>query len=451
MNHLAHIADRVINRPLMLLPEKLALISSVLEGRIGIDASDLKAVSAEGLIPTPDASRFVGTFEAIDPENPRAGKKPYRTTSDGTAIIPIIGSLVNRGSFMDVMSGILSYERLKRDIGMAANDKDVRTIVLDIDSPGGEAVGAFEAAAVVADAGKVKPVTAIANGLCCSAAYAIASAATRIVASPSSVVGSVGVVLLHLDNSHRLHEDGIVPTLIQAGARKTDGNPYKPLTDEVRGELKAEVERFMDLFVAGVAAGRAGMTEESIRATEARTYIGADAVEVGFADVVGTFESVIQELARGGGSGRSAKPTRGTRMSDTTNQPEASGITQSQVDAAVEAARTEARAGGVAEGVAAERGRFKAVTSSEHYAGREKAALHMLTTTDMAAEAITGVLAGLPADAPAAPAASSMPAGRSQDAPGGLAVVSSNSPEAPAASEFEKGKQLAARALHKTA
>jgi ClpP class serine protease len=163
----------------MILPDKLALISSVLGGRIGIDASDLKAVSTEGLIPTPDESRFVGTFEPVDPENPRAGRKPYRTTSDGTAIIPIIGSLVNRGSFMDVLSGILSYEILKRDIGMAASDKAVKAIVLDIDSPGGEAVGAFEAAEVVADAAKVKQVTAVANGLCCSAAYAIASAATR--------------------------------------------------------------------------------------------------------------------------------------------------------------------------------------------------------------------------------------------------------------------------------
>lgn len=291
MNLLLHIAGLVINTPLMVTPTKLATIVSLLDGRIGIDALSTG-------IPAPQGSRYVGEFEPIDQNNPKAGRKPYRTTADGTAVVAIIGTLVNRGSYLDALSGITSYEKLKRDVALAAADQDVHTIVLDIDSPGGEATGAFEAADGVAVAAKLKPVVAVANGLCCSAAFAIASAATRIIASPSSVIGSVGVVLLHVDHSQQLNRAGLKPTLIHAGARKVDGSPYVPLTDEVTLELQSYVERVMDLFVAGVARGRPGLTEAAIRATEARVYLGADAVAVGFADAVGTFEDIVTELAR---------------------------------------------------------------------------------------------------------------------------------------------------------
>jgi signal peptide peptidase SppA len=291
MNFAPHIAARVLNVPLMIMPEKLAAISAVLESRIGIDADSLQQMAA--LAPqAPQGSPYIGDYD-VNPNDPRGGRKPYRTTQNGIAIVPIIGSLVNRGSFLDVLSGICSYEKTKFLLASAAADPDVRAIVLDIDSPGGEAIGAFETAEAVRSAAKIKTVVATANGLCCSAAYAIASAATRVVISPSAMMGSVGVVLLHVDHSRRIDKAGLTPSLIHAGARKVDGHPYAPLDEAVRGELQSEVDRFMDLFVAGVAKGRSGMTPATIRGTDARVYLGADAVKIGFADEVGTLESVV--------------------------------------------------------------------------------------------------------------------------------------------------------------
>jgi signal peptide peptidase SppA len=168
--------------------------------------------------------------------------------------------------------------------------------LLDVDSPGGEAIGAFEVADVVREAAQEKQVVAVVNGLMASAAYAIGSAASRIVTTSSGVSGSIGVVMLHADYSHALHERGVKPTLIHAGARKVDGNPYQPLTDDVKAELKAEVDKFYDLFVSGVARGRKRMTEKSVRETQARTFIGIDAVDAGLADSVGSFESVLADL-----------------------------------------------------------------------------------------------------------------------------------------------------------
>lgn len=314
MTHLVHIADRVLNRPLMIMPDKLAIISSVLEGRLGVEA-----VMPAADVPLPDASRHVGNFE-MDPASSSGGKKPYRTTADGVAIVPIIGSLVGRGGWLQAISGITSYENLKFQISAAAADGAVTSIVLDIDSPGGEAVGAFEVADVVRAAAAVKNVEAVATGLCCSAAYAIASAATRITITKSSVMGSIGVVMLHADYSHALHERGVVPTLIHAGKKKVDGTPYKPLTDDVKASLKAEVEKFNSLFVATVAEGRKSLTAETILAMEAGTYIGADAVKVGLADAVGDIEGVLARVA--GSRPRATSRTGSSSLQLSTTAPE---------------------------------------------------------------------------------------------------------------------------------
>ena len=294
MTHLARIADLVVNRPLMVMPSKLAVIASVLDGRLGIDAAELRELAA--LAPPPSASRFVGDTVA-DARDPRKAK-PYRMTSDGTAIRPIVGTLINRGSWIDAMSGVEAYDKIKRDVTLAADDRDVMAIVLDFDSPGGEAVGAFEAADAIREAARRKPVIAHVTGVCASAGYALASACSRIIVSQSSIIGSIGVVLLHTEISRKLDKAGISTRLIHAGARKIDGNQFEPLTDEVEVELQAEINRFHDLFIGCVANGRPGMTEKAIRATEARTFIGADAVAVGLADEVASFESVIADLGR---------------------------------------------------------------------------------------------------------------------------------------------------------
>lgn len=295
MSTLIHIADRVLNRPLMLLPEKLALIAQVLDGRIGIDATEFRDIEAsEHLRNGPDASRFVGSSLTADGR----GSKPYRVEK-GTAIIPVLGSLVNRGAWIGARSGMTSYEGLAFQLDQAAADGDVSRVILDIDSPGGEAVGAFETADKVAALAKIKEVVAVVNGMAASAAYAIAAPATRIVTTPSAISGSIGVVMLHADYSEHLAKKGIKPTLIFAGAHKVDGHPYGPLSDSVTADLRAEIDQFYSLFVSSVARGRQGrMTEETVRDTEARTYIGQAAVDAGIADSVGTFETVLADFSK---------------------------------------------------------------------------------------------------------------------------------------------------------
>jgi signal peptide peptidase SppA len=344
MSLLMQIADRAINRPLMIHPDKLPMILGVLEGRIPVgDISALKEAAAANVArlplsarttmlgPNPSASRFVGS--ATDGDR-RA--LPYNRTREGVAIVSVIGSLINRGAWLGSYSGETSYEGIKFQIAHAADDPRTSAILLDIDSPGGEAVGCFECATVIRQASAKKPVTAVVNGMAASAAYALAAGANRIVTTETGVVGSIGVVMLHADFSRKLDKEGITPTLIFAGAHKVDGHPFAPLAEQegVADDLQNEVDQFYSLFVRSVAAGRgARLSESAARATEARTYIGRAAVDAGVADEIGTFESTLHELTLAY-SPPPAPPARISAEAET-SQPFGRRVAESIVAAAV--------------------------------------------------------------------------------------------------------------------
>jgi signal peptide peptidase SppA len=265
-----------------------------------------------------------------------------------------------------------SYEGLSAQIQSAAADPQVRSVVLDMDSPGGEATGMFSLAEQVRQLSTVKPVTALVNDMAASAAYGIASAANEIVVSPTSIVGSIGVVMTHIDRSKQLERQGVKPTLIYAGAHKVDGNPYGPLTDNVQADLQNEVLRFYDQFVGLVARGRTGISEQAIRDTEARTYIGRDALGNGLADRVATLDQILREKATARGAiQRSSFAMNGSK--EAAPQAENAGISPEAHAAAVAAAR--------AEGFAAGTQRCAAIMRSEEAQGREAQAMALAFDT----------------------------------------------------------------------
>ena len=312
----ARIFSRLINVPLLCLPRAAVNFYNGLCGHFGTLEAEVPDGLAGRFLDSlqfaggekkardgvsartrggPSASRFEGEMVKGDSEGfPRV--EPFMLTRDGTAIISVVGELVNRGAWVGSQSGMTSYEGVKFQLARAARSGKAKNIVLDIHSPGGEAVGAFEIADLVRQIGQDKPVFASVNGMAASAAYAIASGAKRVVTTRTGLSGSIGVVLLHMDVSGAAEQKGVKPTLIFAGEHKVDGNPFQPLSDEVRGDLQAEVNAFYQGFLDTVAAGRGRrLSKRAARETEARTYIGSNAVEVGLADAVGTFDDVVSE------------------------------------------------------------------------------------------------------------------------------------------------------------
>src|ERR1017187_7713608 len=282
MRYLMRIADRVLGRPLLIHPGKAEIITSFLGSMIGVADIDLrpsyseieKKALNELQGDRPAANRLVGDPGGTYNNAGRLQEYLYNIEG-GTAVIPVTGTLVNRGAYVgEDGSGFQSYEGLAYQIQAAADDPNVQSILLDIDSPGGEAAGMYALADTIRAARQTKNITALVDDMAASAAYGLAANATDIVVSQTSITGSIGVVMMHMDKSQEMQKLGRNVSFIYAGKNKVDGNQFGPLSVDVRASLQRDVNTFYDRFVETVAAGRPSLTVDAIRATEANTFIG---------------------------------------------------------------------------------------------------------------------------------------------------------------------------------
>jgi signal peptide peptidase SppA len=379
----AHVMSRLIDAPLWAHPLKAAVVYNALSGRLGVEPMQLPddPLVERFSAPRPQGSRFVGEWPATQGERGRSRSvEPFKLTAGGVGVITITGALINRGAFVGSYSGETSYEGIKHQLARAAGDSRVKSILLDLDTPGGEANGAMEAAQTVREAASRKPVMAIANGMSASAGYALASGATRIITAPSAMVGSIGCVMVHLDISRALDREGVTPTLIVAGARKLDGNPVQPLSDEALRTLQTEVGRYYELFVETVAEGRGRRTSaRAARETEGRIYVGREAVDARLADDVGTFEDVLGELTRHAGRPERSSPS--TAPAATTRRRAMDPLFDDEGPAPIEAQPLrfppEQIAQAQAAGAAAQIERFKAIAADTRVKGKEAFAMRL--------------------------------------------------------------------------
>ncbi|NDC76244.1 S49 family peptidase, partial [bacterium] len=223
---MTYLASRLFGTPLLIHRPKLDVILSVVGQRIGM--ADVPAM------PMMDMAAFQRPPSAVAPE--------------GIAVIPIHGSLVKRSLGMEAASGLTSYGEIATMLDAALADPQVSGILLDIDSPGGEASSSFELARRVREVAAQKPVWAVANDAAYSAAYAIAASAQRLFVTETGGVGSIGVIALHVDQSVKDAKDGYHYTAITAGTHKNDYSPHEPLSDAAKTELQGEVDRLYAIF-----------------------------------------------------------------------------------------------------------------------------------------------------------------------------------------------------------
>lgn len=288
MTSLVHLASRLYGTPLLIARAKLDTILAVLGPRIGLAPTEL----------------------ALPVVVPVAAEPEPGPTAPGIAVIPIHGTLVRRAIGLDAASGLTSYTRIAADLDAALTAPEVAGILLDIDSPGGEAGGVFELAARIREATARKPVWAHAGDSAFSAGYALACAAQRVTLATTGGVGSIGVIALHIDQSVRNAQNGLSVTALYAGAHKNDATPHAPLTPQATDALQTEIERLYALFVAHVAAMR-GLDANAVRATEAALFFGEDALAAGLADGVASLDTTLADFAaalRGGRSSGSPTP-----------------------------------------------------------------------------------------------------------------------------------------------
>lgn len=328
---------------------------------------------------------------------------------DGAAIIAVHGALLNR--FGGSWGFVTGYQAIRRQMVAALEDDDVRMIVFDVDSPGGETAGCMELAEEIRASREIKPSLAVVDSLSASAGYALASAATQMVATPSSKIGSIGVYIMHVDMSGALGQAGVEINYIEApkGGMKTAGSSYRKLDKRTAEYLQAFVDASYDEFVALVSENR-GLEDAAIRETEARVYRAEEALALGLIDAVKTpseaVSSFVAELADDDPDTESEDEDMNAK---TTPKPEAT----SEAPAAVATAPSQEQ---IDAAIKADRERMAAIKALPE-AAKRPALADKLALDGMTVEQATGILSVAAEEAPAVAAAPAAPAAPTATAP----------------------------------
>lgn len=210
-------------------------------------------------------------------------------------VIEVEGPLRSRaGGWCD------SYESILARVELACAG-DAAAIVLRVDSPGGDAAGAFDAARAVRAACVTagKPLYTFVTDTACSAGYAIAAAATHgIVLSDSALAGSIGVISTRADMTAMNASRGLRVALIVSGSHKADGNPDAPITDDELAATQVVIDSIAEVFFALVEELR-GVSAAAAAGYQARVFHGKAAIAAGLADAVGSFDSLLTSIAKG--------------------------------------------------------------------------------------------------------------------------------------------------------
>jgi ClpP class serine protease len=211
-------------------------------------------------------------------------------------IIPVMGPLARRGSFITKLLGLPTYDSIRSQLAAAVADKSVQQIILYVDSPGGAATGCEECADAVARAARIKPLIAYADGMAASAAYWIASQASKLIVTPSGEVGSIGVIAVHTDISQALLRAGIKPTILLSNVspRKADLNPYEPISADAKKRSLSEIDKIALKFVRAVSSGRkVSPTVVADRFGRGGMLLADEAKAAGMVDGIATFDDLL--------------------------------------------------------------------------------------------------------------------------------------------------------------
>lgn len=379
------VLDQISNRPALIAKKfaHAAGISDKLEiSSVGSALRDLASADAENEEKQSQFRRREMLSAYGFPGQPQQADKPF-LFAGGKAIIPVHGLLINR--FPYSWSFATGYNFIQSQVNAAMDDGDVDGIVYDVNSYGGLVTGCQETSDLMFAASAKqggKPSLAVVDANCYSAAYYLASAADRIVVTPSGGAGSIGVVLMHVDLSKALDEMGVKVTFIHAGDHKVDGNAYEPLSKEVAADLKAEIDKMYGKFVSTVARNRPNLSEKAVRDTEARTYQADDALALGLIDAVQTPPDALQQFFNAEDASDLNEDT------DMSTKPADNNATAADNTAAINAAAAEART--------AERARIAAIHALPEAEGRSELATHLAMNTDMSPDAAKGILGASP-------------------------------------------------------
>ncbi|GEM_PF-1658640 len=274
------------SKPWLIMSHWLTAISNVANGKEILSNIDNKFV----------VDQISQRKEALSNQNGSARENERLTEQRGdVGILNITGPIIRYGGMMEI-SGYCSLQRCSDELKKLEDDNSVKTIVLKIDSPGGQASGIDQFANMVSKSNK--RTIAYVDDLAASAGYWMASAANEIVASSTSMVGSIGVVYSLADDSKKKSKEGVRKIEIVS----TISPKKRPdiSSEEGQAQIQSWADKLGAKFINAVAKNR-NVSAETVMGKfgQGDLLISDDALEVGMIDSIKDYETLMDELQSG--------------------------------------------------------------------------------------------------------------------------------------------------------
>lgn len=276
----------------MITPERYSAILGAIElieaGRYSFELGEKK----ENLKP----------FMMIDGAKTEYAEPRGQTPGQARAVLvlPFQGTIYPRSGGTSPLSGGVSLQETMQVLRRAWADPGIGSIVGDFDTSGGMATGLPEFATEIRSMRGIKPMTAVVNFQAASAGYYIASQFDEVVASPSASLGSIGVIAQYTSAAKRIEDMGYKVQTLRYPPLKAEADGIAELSDEAVAFRMGQIRKLYDQFEAAVAAGmRVDVADVSSKFGQGRSFDADEAVAVGMATRIGTFDGVLAEHIEG--------------------------------------------------------------------------------------------------------------------------------------------------------
>lgn len=218
---------------------------------------------------------------------------------EGLAIISVKGSTWTTSTEMTRWFGIATYEDIRNRVIEALDDSSVKQIMLNIDSPGGQAAGTGALSKFITRADKVKPIRTHTGGLMASAAMWYGSAGREVVADEDARVGSIGVISVHFEYTEAMKKDGVKATVFRSAPYKALGQPYEKLSEAAERQIMKETKTIHDKFV-GAIASNLGLDEKTVAASIAtgEVFDAPRGLSLGLVHRIATVDETVARLSK---------------------------------------------------------------------------------------------------------------------------------------------------------
>lgn len=269
----------VLTSPWAIQPEKLREIQAIYSAHFRGEKIDIEAIEAR-----------LGRPLANDQQD-------YEVQDGGVAVLSISGVISNKANMFTRVSGGASAQLLQQQVESMRADPSVRSVVLDLDTPGGNVLGIPALADSIRALAAEKPTVACCTGTMASAGYWIGSAANAVyISGLTDYVGSIGVVASH--NYDPRASASKQTTEITAGKYKRMGSENTPLTPEGKAYIQGQVDEIYRVFVETVAKNRKVSAEQVLEhMADGRVFIGQQAIDAGLVDGVSTVDAMVARLS----------------------------------------------------------------------------------------------------------------------------------------------------------